>query len=140
MGYIDTSVLVAYYCPEPLSGKAQQAIADLSVPTISPLVEVGFCSALATKVRASSLPADAAGRILATFESHLAQGAYRVVPIGPGEYALARQWLASFATSLRAPDALHVAAASASGLVLLTADRLMSQAAQHLAVKCKLLD
>jgi predicted nucleic acid-binding protein len=45
MAYIDTSVLVAYYCPEPLSRAAEKSIRSAASPAISPLVEVELCSA-----------------------------------------------------------------------------------------------
>ncbi len=35
--YVDTSVLGAYYCPEPLSGAAEAALLELRDPCISPL-------------------------------------------------------------------------------------------------------
>ena len=51
MIYIDTSVLVACYCPEPLSERAQRALAQEDERAISSLVELEFVSALARKVR-----------------------------------------------------------------------------------------
>lgn len=47
--YIDTSVLGAYYCPEPLSGAAEAALLELRDPCISPLTEVEFASLVARK-------------------------------------------------------------------------------------------
>ena len=49
MAYVDTSVLAAYYCPEPLSAAAQTELGQLASPTLSPLVEVELCSAVARK-------------------------------------------------------------------------------------------
>jgi uncharacterized protein len=46
MVYIDTSVLVAYYCPEPLSEKAEKLLIRYLKPAISSLTEVGFFSAV----------------------------------------------------------------------------------------------
>ena len=51
MSYIDTSVLVAYYCPEPISTKAEKAILKADLPTVSHLAEIEFASAIARKVR-----------------------------------------------------------------------------------------
>jgi predicted nucleic acid-binding protein len=35
MVYVDTSVLVAYYCPEPLSGKAETFLISQDKPVIN---------------------------------------------------------------------------------------------------------
>ena len=42
MIYADTSVLVAYYCPEPLSEKAEALLTTHEQPVISALAEVEF--------------------------------------------------------------------------------------------------
>jgi len=35
--YVDTSILGAYYCPEPLSAAAEKALRQLKTPVISVL-------------------------------------------------------------------------------------------------------
>jgi predicted nucleic acid-binding protein len=82
MAYVDTSVLAAYYCPEPLSRSAQKWLARTEELTISPLVEVEFYSALAAKVRARELKVTAAARVRDLFRSHVAEGCYNVVGVG----------------------------------------------------------
>jgi hypothetical protein len=74
--YVDTSVLAAYYCPEPLSESAQQALGIEGERAISSLVEVEFVSALARKVRSREMRLADAHRVLAVFQSHLEQGVY----------------------------------------------------------------
>jgi len=139
MPYIDTSVLVAYYCPEPLSTSAQKTIRGRGVPAISPLVELEFCSALAIKTRSGQLTKDAAQKLLSVFLMHLAEGQYRSVSIEAREYVVAREWISSFSTPLRAVDALHLSAAFCNELVLVTADKALSAAAEALGVKYELL-
>lgn len=139
MAYIDTSVLVAYYCPEPSSRACQEALAKHAAPAISPLVELELHSAVASKVRTRELDAAAGRRILAQFAAHLADGLYRVVPIQAAQYRQARDWIGGFSITLRAPDALHLAAALANGLVLLTADKAMARAAGQLGVQHELI-
>lgn len=139
MAYIDTSILVAYYCPEPLSSGVQKALGNVKQPVISLLVEVELYSAVAAKIRAKELDATTARRILAVFRKHLADGYYSTVPIEEAEYYLARDWIGGFSSSLRAPDALHLAAAFANDLTLLTADKSLAKSASHLGVKHKLL-
>jgi len=139
MAYIDTSVLVAYYCPEPLSATAQQVIRDDVEPVISPLTEVEFCSALAIKVRTRELDMKMAQRLLSQFRLHLQDGCYRLVPVDAREYALACDWIKRFSTPLRTVDALHLATAFAGGLHLVTADRELARAAEHFAVTYRLI-
>ena len=139
MSYVDTSVLVAYYCPEPLSPSAQSSLARIGEPVVSPLVEVELYSAVAAKVRARDLSPSSGGRILGLFSRDLADGSYRVVPIEAKEYSLARDWIARFSTPLRTLDALHLATAFSHDLTLLTADKRLAQSARRLGVKSRLI-
>ena len=45
--YVDTSLLVPYYCPEALSQRAERTLRADPRPAVSDLVEVEFFSALA---------------------------------------------------------------------------------------------
>ena len=137
--YLDTSVLTAYYCPEARSARVQRMLAKLEGPTVSPLVEVEFHCVVARKVRTGELDASEARRIFSQFQVHLAEPRYHVVPIGAAEYSLARDWIAQLATPLRVLDALHLAAAFAHSLRLLTADRALARCAKHLGVENRLI-
>jgi len=139
MSYIDTSILVAYYCPERLSRAAQSAIQRAQSPTISTLSEVEFISALALKRRAREITEISSRRIVALFRQHRAEHLYRLIPIEAREFALASEWLATFRTSLRALDALHLAVAFTSGLVLITADKVFAESAEHLGIQYELI-
>ena len=139
MAYIDTSVLVACYCPEPLSKAAEKAVWKNDTPTLSPLVELEFRSAVAIKLRVREFDKTTANRIVSLFQGHFTAGNYAVVPIGATEYGLARDWIGSFSAPLRAPDALHLAAAFANDLVLVTADKALARAAKTFGVKHKLV-
>ena len=139
MDYIDTSVLVAYYCPEAFSPAAQEAVLASRGPVISPLVEVELTSAVAMKVRTKDLDRAEAARILSLFHVHVADGYYRMAEIGRREYDLARDWLGRFTTALRTLDALHLAAAFANGLTLVTADKILAAAARRLGLKYKIV-
>ena len=101
MAYIDTSLLAAYYCLEPLSQKVQEKLSKAARRVISPLVELELYSAVAAKVRARELTAASAGRVLDMFRKHLADGCYDIVPIDTPEYAMARNWIGRFSTPLR---------------------------------------
>jgi hypothetical protein len=52
--YIDTSVLGAYYCPEPLSMNAETASRRIKIPVISVLSEVEFTSLISRKRRSTT--------------------------------------------------------------------------------------
>jgi len=139
MAYIDTSVLVACYAPQQLSAAAERAVRKSPTPTISPLTEVEFCSALALKTRTKEIELGAAKRLLAAFRLHVNDGVYRIVPIGSREYDLAREWISAFAAPLRTLDGLHLAAAFTNGLLLLTADKALGRSAKRFGVECRLV-
>jgi len=139
MSYIDTSVLVAYYCPEPLSTKAQRVVRGADPATISGLVELEFCSALAIKTRTGGMDKGSAREVLNRFFGHLSARHYAMVGIEAREYLVARDWISAFSTPLRTVDALHLAAAFSNDLVLVTADRPLASAAKALGVKHKLI-
>jgi predicted nucleic acid-binding protein len=139
MAYIDTSVLVAYYCPEKHSRTAQRLISGDDSPAISALTDVEFCSALAIKVRTGECARDQAHRVLSLFRMHCADHDYEVLPVGSREYAAASNWITDFATSLKTVDALHLATAFANDLQLVTADKALAESAAHYGVKYKLV-
>jgi len=139
MPYVETSILVAYYCPERLTTRAQGILARQEDVTISPLVHLEVFSAVAKKVRGHELDVDGASAIMSTFQLHLQEGRYRWVPIEAREYGLARNWIGSLSTPLRTLDALHLAAAFANGLTLLTADKDLAGAAEHFGVLHELI-
>lgn len=74
--YIDTSLLVPYYCPETLSRKAERILRGDAHPAVSDLVEVEFFSALAKKVRAREMLAADATRTGEQFLGHLHAAMY----------------------------------------------------------------
>lgn len=139
MAYIDTSALVACYCPEPLSATVEREVRRSGAPAISPLTEVEFYSALALKTRTHEMEKNVARRVLSLFRLHCADGAYRIVPIGAREFAVACEWIGAFATTLPTVDALHLAAGFANGLAVVTLDRDLARSAAHLDVRCRLV-
>jgi hypothetical protein len=71
MYYIDTSIIVAYYYPEPLSEKVDAFLSTQVRPSISALTELEFFSAISKKVREGALDIKDATRIKAKFLSHI---------------------------------------------------------------------
>jgi hypothetical protein len=137
--YIDTSLLVPYYCPEALSQAAERTLRRDPRPAVSDLVEVELFSALARKVRAREMTAADATRISAQFLDHLQAGLYARIAVQRRHYEAARGWLTRFTLPLRALDALHLALADTEGLRLATADRDLSRSARSLGVAVTLL-
>lgn len=139
MIYIDTSVLAAYYCPEPLSQKAQRALAQEDELAVSSLVELEFASAIARKVRTHEMRRGDAQRILAVFQSHLEQGIYTRLAVDGAHFAKAREWLASLVVPLQTLDSLHVALAAMKGCAIMTADAVLAKACAKVGVVARLI-
>jgi uncharacterized protein len=139
MYYVDTSLLAAYYTPEPLSEKVEEFLRSRDRPAISNLTELELFSVLSRKVREEGLDRADAGRVGARFLSHLENELFTRLPVEAGHYRLARDWLGLFHTPLRSLDALHLAVASAKGLTVATSDLGMSEAARTLGLEVLLL-
>jgi predicted nucleic acid-binding protein len=139
MFYVDTSLLVAYYCPEPLSEKAETFLTSHSPLVISTLTELEMFSAVSRKVREKGLTRPAARRILAKFLSHLDGHFFASFPVSTHHLRLARDWIGQFNTSLRSLDALHLAVASLEGLTIVTGDRDLADSAKILALEVTLI-
>ena len=137
--YVDTSVLAAYYCPEPASKKAQTLLASHPGPAISWLTGVELLSALSRKVRERTLGRHDAARIVKTFRDHIADGYYSVLPLENIDYETAQERIGRFDNTLRTLDALHLAVATRCGGRLATADRAMAAAAEESGVKAILV-
>ena len=140
MVYIDTSVLVAYYCPEPLSEKAEKFLMSYLRPAISSLTEVEFFSAVSRKVRKKEIDIKDAARVTARFLTHLDSDNYTYISIEGHHYRLARDWVGMFKVELRTLDAIHLAVASSEGLTLLTSDQGLFKSARALAQEAILLE
>ena len=129
--YVDTSILGAYYCPEPLSAAAEKALRQLKTPVISVLSEVEFCSLISKKHRLHELRDRQAKEILDLFSNHVAEGFYRRISLNTDHFIKARLLVASMDSSLRTLDALHLAVALSEGLTLVTADRELARAGKR---------
>ncbi|OGT79759.1 MAG: hypothetical protein A3H91_06275 [Gammaproteobacteria bacterium RIFCSPLOWO2_02_FULL_61_13] len=137
--YLDTSVLVAYYLPEPLSEQVERVLLRGDTPSISALVGLEFASVLARKVRARELAPGAARAAIEAFRTHQEDGLYRNIEIGAAHYEQARRWVEAFSPPLRTLDALHLSVAALDAAALLTADAQLARAARALRLPCRLL-
>ncbi len=136
--YIDTSALLPYYRPEPISDVVEQFLQSVTLPVgISALTEMELASALARLTRTDELTDIQADRIFDTFEDDVHAGLFRRVPLTATQYRKARAWLLGRRTALRTLDALHLACSEAGGMVLLSADATLCASAQALEVSCR---
>lgn len=140
MPYLDTSVVVAYYAPEPLSDRVQEIYRAYSNVAVSDLVEVEFFAALSLKTRVGDLERARAERIASLFVTHLADGLYDRLHLDSGHYRQARDYIAGFELPLKSPDALHLALCGAEDLELYTADRRLARNAEALEVGVELVE
>ncbi len=135
MYYIDTSVLAAYYCPEPLSEKAESLLTQHAQPSISALTELELFSVVSRKIREGNLLKVDGDRVIARLLAHIDGGFYNYLSVQNHHYRLARDWIGHFNTALRTLDALHLAVASVEELILVTADKVLARSAESLGVK-----
>jgi len=139
MVYIDTSILVAYYCPEAMSDQAEKFIVTTKNPAISQITEVELTSALARKVRERTLSHKDGNDILSLFQTHIDQKCYTPLPVQPRHYSTARNWVSQFNTPLRTLDALHLAIAAKNSIPLITADIQFANSANILGIEVTLI-
>jgi hypothetical protein len=132
--YLDTSVVVAYYCPERLSTRAEKIVRSETLPAVSNLTRVEFVSALARKRVAGELSVAHASKIAAEFEKHIREGLYTHISLTHGHFERAREWLAALDAAIRTLDALHLAIAADSEIAIATADRAMARHARRLGI------
>jgi uncharacterized protein len=132
--YIDTSILVAYYCPEALSESVQRFLTEQNKPAISSLTEVELFSSVARKVRMNELDRDDGNRILSKFLSHLEANLFTCISIERRHWQFARNCIGLFDTPLRTLDALHLAVASLDEFAMVTSDKHLIESARVLGV------
>lgn len=137
--YIDTSILGAYYCPEPLSESAEDFLQSVEIPAISLVTEVEFFSLIAKKKRMKDFGESKARKILMEFQSHLQERLYqKIIPL-PDHYCKAMEMIGGFKTCLHALDAIHLAIAEKAGLPIATADLLLAKTARAFQIEAILL-
>ena len=137
--YVDTSILASYYCPEPLSERAEQRLRALRPPVVSWLTDVELHSALAKKVRKNELTDEDAERVQDLFRTHVSHALYEVAAIEHEDFVQARQWIARMDTALRTLDALHLAVAHRRGLEVLTSDEGLADAGHTFELDVELM-
>ncbi len=134
MSYFDTSVVVAYYCPEKLSKQAQEIIIKDREPVISALTVVEFASAISRKNREKTIASADAKSVWERFDFHRKNGYYSVKNLESDHFAAAASFIMQLKTPLRTLDALHLAIAKKSSVRIITADGMLAKSAEKLGV------
>jgi predicted nucleic acid-binding protein len=98
---------------------------------------VEFASLTSRDVRVGELSAAEGRQLLGEFEALVATALNTLTP-GASDFALAQQYVSHFSTSLRGPDALHLAIARNHGAEFVaTLDEGMLSAAKKLKVAAR---
>ena len=139
MYYIDTSVLVAYYCPEPISEAVERFLRRIERPAISSLTEVELVSAIARKVRDRALRKEDGNRIINQYKRHRQDAFLKWIPLGETHFQAAFNVLSRFTPPLKALDAIHLSVAMVDDLIIVTADRQLRKAVENLGIKSKII-
>jgi predicted nucleic acid-binding protein len=136
--YLDTSALGALYIREALSAAVAAAV-GAAPPAISALTEVEFASVVARRLRERTMSAADGAMVLRTFDAHIVDRRYIVLPIVAQTFVEAGRLLRSGAAPLSTLDALHLAIAASNRESLCTADRQLARAAARFGVKVHLI-
>jgi predicted nucleic acid-binding protein len=136
MRYFDTSFLTPLVREEKTSSRIAGFMAGL--PTgelaISHWTEVEFASLLARDVRARAIVAEEAREADALFEDVVRQS-FVILSPSADDYALARRYLRTYETGLRAGDALHLAiAGNHQANIIYSLDKTMIKAGKILGL------
>lgn len=138
--YLDASIIVSLFTPEPTSDDIQGALARSGEKlAVSDFGAGEVSSALSRKVRERTVTSDDAIAALHDLDEWR-----RSVPLAvkttTADIARADRLVREFRLKLRFPDALHIAMCEARQLRLVTRDRLMADAVETLGVSLMRLD
>jgi len=139
MIYLDTSFVAPLFRVEPGSGGVANFVSRQAAGTlaVSKWTGVEFASMVSRSVRMGGLSADAGQKLVEAFDATMAASFVVLVP-GSYDYDLAQEYVAHFATQLRAPDALHLAVAHNNGVEFVaTLDEGMLAAAKKLKIPAR---
>jgi uncharacterized protein len=133
--YLDTSVVVALVLRDSHTAKAE-AWLEHAAPAciVSDFCAIEFASVISRQVRISHLSTADGSAVLDLFDEWITRTAQLVTSSGEHMEAAGRM-VRDFDTKLSAPDAIHLAVAKHRGLVLVTFDQRLSDAARRENVK-----
>ncbi|MDD2913947.1 MAG: type II toxin-antitoxin system VapC family toxin [Gallionella sp.] len=139
MIYLDTSFLAPLFREEATSGKVADFVSRQAAGTlaVSKWTDVEFASLVSRDVRMGMLTTAEGRQLVDEFGSVVASSLFVFVPTSY-DFELAGEYVANFATQLRAPDALHLAVAHNNGVEFVaTLDEGMLSAAKRLKISAR---
>lgn len=139
MIYLDASVALAYYLPDPMSAAAQALYDRGGGLVLSDWAHLEVASVVARRVRAGDLRRASAAAVLDLMNGHVEADLYRRLATATDDVARARHLVERLDLSLKAADALHLALARGHALRLATGDRQMTRAATELGLEVDLI-
>lgn len=132
--YLDASALVSMISGEPTAGAVRNQIRETDgPPLISDFATAESSAALAKLGRTGAFPVARLSELYSDLDEW-ALAAAEEVAIVSSDITTANALVRRSGVSLRAPDAIHIAAAYRLGATLLTLDRGMARAAAALGV------
>lgn len=135
MLYLDTSVVAAYYCPEPLSEQVEKfLISENEQVAISHLTEVELYSAISRKIRENNLDTYHGKKIIKQFENHVREAYFCRLLLNEKHFKKAKEWISRFNNSLKTLDALHLALSDCENIPIVTMDKKLLGSARLLHV------
>jgi len=140
MLYVDTSVFVPFFVPEPTSPAVEEWFerVGLDAVALSSWTLTEFASAIGAKVRMKLIPSDSAAAVLLRFHALARDSLPPIVPTGR-DFVEAARLMEQFDLGLRAGDALHLAIArSADAARFVTLDKPLVAAAEWAGLACEL--
>jgi uncharacterized protein len=131
--YLDTSVLVSLFVEDAFSRRADEiARQSTDIALVSNFAAAEFASAVARLARTRTKTMQEAQRIYAEFD--MWSPSAEAVGIDASDIRSATVYLRQLNTPLRAPDAIHIAAAQRLGAELATFDKRMAEGAAALGL------
>lgn len=132
--WLDASVLVSLITREPTSHQIDDLLyQEVNTPFVSDFCVAECSSVIARLVRIGVRTADEADELFQSLDLWI-ETASAPIDVEGDDIALATAFVRRPGVSLRAPDAIHIAAAHRLGATLLTLDRGMARAAAALGV------
>jgi len=132
--YLDASVRVALFANDPFSVAARTLLRDQEpLVLVSDFAAAEFSAVIARRTRTGELTQQEARTTLANFDRWISHAANRV-ETASADISEATTMLRRLDTTLRAPDAIHIAIAVRLAASLFTFDRKMALSARMLGV------
>ena len=140
--YLDTSVLISIYYPEPITPKVRTFLTNQKGLSTSLFSLVEFSSAVNKKILNRELPKQNGFKIINRFQDDIEEGYYKVYPFSPDDLTGANNYIKDNLgrVSLRTVDSIHIAIALRGKCDLfVTADKTQAESAKKLGLETNLI-